>query len=204
MNPLRDCHLRNKSNIERAYKDICESLLSAAKQCILCGCRNNHVPCWDKDCETFYCSFTRAPVGTDSDRAASSLLSQLQQKQERWGEAVKSIDFSRSSRKAWRTINKLIGRSGLSFRQCHHLANSIASKLVKSVKVAHRTRDHKYTRLVNKQLSDLWKIPTREGHNISKPLRPEELAAALRRLKPESLWDWTPSSQSSYSTLERL
>jgi len=75
--------------------------------------------CWDKECETLYRSFIRAPVGIASDRAASSLLSQLQQKkQERWEEAVNSIDFSHSSRKAWRTINKLTGRSGRSSRMC--------------------------------------------------------------------------------------
>jgi len=122
-------------------------------------------------------------VGTDSDRAASSLLSRLEQKKhERWEEAVNSIDFSHSSRKVWRTINKLTGKSGRSFRQCPVSANSIASKLVKNG--AHRTGDHESTRLVNKELSDLWKIPTPEGHNISEPFKPEELAAALRRLKP--------------------
>jgi len=34
------------------------------------------------------------------------------------------------------------------------------------------------------ELSNLWKIPTPEGHNIPEPFGPEELAAALRRLKP--------------------
>ena len=34
------------------------------------------------------------------------------------------------------------------------------------------------------ELSNLWKIPTPEGHNISEPFMPEEFAAALRRLKP--------------------
>ena len=63
-------------------------------------------------CETLYRSFIRAPVGTDSDRAASSLPSRLEQKkQERWEEAVNSIDFSHSSRftvskySAWRFQN---------------------------------------------------------------------------------------------------
>jgi len=122
-------------------------------------------------------------VGTDSDRAASSLLSRLgQKKQKRWEEAVNYNDFSHSSRKAWRTIKKLTGRSGRSFHQCPVSAKSIASQLVKNV--AHRTGDRKSTRLVNKELSDLWKIPTPEGHNISEPFRLEELAAALRRLKP--------------------
>jgi len=122
-------------------------------------------------------------VGTDSDRAVSSLLSRLgHKKQERWEEAVNSIDFSHSSRKAWRTINKLTGRSGRSFHQCPVSANSIASRLVKNR--AHKTGVRKSTRLVNKELSDIWKIPTPEGHTISEIFRLEELAAALRRLKP--------------------
>ena len=63
-----------------------------------------------KKCETLYRSFIWAPVGTDSDRAVSSLLSRLgQKKQERWEEAINSIDFSHSSRKVWRTIKKLTG-----------------------------------------------------------------------------------------------
>ena len=142
---------------DRAYQDIGESLLSAAKQCILCGRRKNYVPCWDRECETLYRSFIRAPVGTASDRATSSLLSRLQQKKhERWEEAVNSIDFSHSSRKAWRTINKLTGSSGRSSCMCGS------------------------TSLVNKHLPDLWKIPTPEGHRISEPFRPEEFDAALR------------------------
>ena len=119
-------------------------------------------------------------MGTDSDRAASSLVSRPEQKQERWEDAV--IDFSRCSRKTWSTTNKLSGRSGRSSRLRPVSVDSIASKLVKNG--AHRTGGREYTRLVNKQLSDLWKIPSPEGHSISEPFRPEELAAALRCLKP--------------------
>jgi len=170
-------------DIERAYQDSCERLLSAAKQYIPHGRRKNYVPCWDKECETLYCSFIRAPVGTASDRATSYLLSQLQQrKQEQWEEAVNSIDFSHSSRKAWRTINKLTGKSGRSSRLCPVSANSIASQLVKNR--AHKTGSCESTRLNNKQLSDLWMFPTPEGHSISEPFRPEEFAAVLRCLKP--------------------
>jgi len=49
---------------------------------------------------------------------------------------------------------------------------------------AHKTSDREHTRLVIKELSDLWKIPTPEGHSISEPFRPEEFVVALRRLKP--------------------
>ena len=163
MNPSRACHLRTQQ-ILRGHTRI-----SVAKQCIPCGRRKNYVPCWDKECETLYHSFIRAPVGTASDRAASSLLSRLQQKKEQWEEAVNSIVFSHSSRKAWRTINKLTDRYGRSSRVCPVSANSIASQLVKNG--AHKTSDREPTRLVNKQLSDLWKIATPEGHSISEPFR---------------------------------
>jgi len=46
---------------------------------------------------------------------------------------------------------------------------------------AHKTGDRE---LANKELSDLWKIPTPVGHSISEPFRSEEFAAAIRRLKP--------------------
>jgi len=62
-------------DIERAYLDFCESLLSTAKHCIPRERWKNYVPCLDKECETLYRSFIRAPVGTASDRAVSSLLS---------------------------------------------------------------------------------------------------------------------------------
>jgi len=49
---------------------------------------------------------------------------------------------------------------------------------------AHKTSDRKPTRLANKELSYLWKIPTGEGHSISEPFSPEDFGAALRRLTP--------------------
>jgi len=49
---------------------------------------------------------------------------------------------------------------------------------------AHKSGGRVSTRLINKQLSDLWKIPTLEGHSTSEPFRPEEFAAAIRHLKP--------------------
>jgi len=124
---------RDTTNIEKAYKKLCESLLFTAKQCIPRGRHKNYVPCWDKECKTLYRSFLRAQVGTDSERAASSLLSRLdQRRQEQWEEALKSIDFSHSTGKAWSIISKLTGRSGHSTCLRPVSANSIASQLVKN------------------------------------------------------------------------
>ena len=62
------------TNIKKAYQEICVSPLSAAKQCITLSRGKNYVPCWDKECEILYRSFLRTTMGTDSDRAASSIL----------------------------------------------------------------------------------------------------------------------------------
>ena len=48
---------------------------------------------------------------------------------------------------------------------------------------AHKTASRESTKLTNKELSDLWKVPTPEGNSIYGPFAPEELAAGLRRLK---------------------
>jgi len=49
---------------------------------------------------------------------------------------------------------------------------------------AHTTGSRESTRLINKQLSNLLKVLTSEGNNISDPFRPEEFVTALRGLKP--------------------
>jgi len=161
------------------------------------------VPCWDKECETLYSSFIRAPAGTDSDRAASCLLFRLEQKeQEQWEETVNFIEFLHSSCKALSTINKLTGRSVPSSHLYSLSANSIVSQPVKNGE--HRSRGSESTRLINKELSNLWMVPTPVGHSICDPFRLEELAAALRRLRPGTSPVCIPSSRNLYSTPDRL
>jgi len=54
-----------------------------------------------------------------------------------------------------------------------------------TVHVERGTRDRESTRLVNKHLSDLWKIPTPDGDKTSGPFKPDELSNALNHLEPE-------------------
>ena len=101
----------NTTNIEKAYQEFCESLLSSAKQCIPHGRRKNYVPCWDKEWETLYHSFTWAPVGTDSDRAALSLLSRIEQKKQEWWKKLSIPSTSRTlaARHGASSTNLLVG-----------------------------------------------------------------------------------------------
>jgi len=61
----------------------------------------------------------------------------------------------------WSTIYKLSGRSGRSSRVCAVSANSIASQLVKNR--THMTGGREST-MLNKELSNLWKVPTPNEH----------------------------------------
>jgi len=112
VNPLKECHLRTHQTLRR-HTGIYARVYYPVKHCIPPGV--GRTMCHAEEYETLYRSFIRASVETDCDRAASSLLSRRQQKnQDRLKEAVNSMDFSHSSRKAWRIINKLTGRSGRS------------------------------------------------------------------------------------------
>ena len=180
VNPSRDCHLRTRQ-ILRGHTRI------SARAYFLRQNNVSHVAAGRTMCHAGTKS-VRPSIAPLSDPqwglplTEPPCLSRLQQKkQEQWEKAVNSIGFSHSSCKAWRTINKHTGRSGCSTRLCLVSANSIALQLVKNG--AHKTGDREPTRLVNKELSNLWKIPTPEGHSISKTLRVKEFAAALRRLK---------------------
>jgi len=78
--------------------------------------------------EDLYQAFLRALRGETSDTTATALLARLDEKRKgRWSEAVKSIDFTHSSRLAWTTINDITGRSRNPHRPCSITANSIVS-----------------------------------------------------------------------------
>ena len=118
------------------------------------------------ECESLYKTFLQSPQGDDSSLAATALLAKLDRKRrDRWSEAVRSIDFSHSSRKAWSILNNLTGRSRHSPRHCPVSADAIASHLVRNGK--YEAVDCKSSRLVFQEVSDLWRATTPDAVNIS-------------------------------------
>ena len=112
--------------------------------------------------------------------AATALLAKLDRKRrDRWSDAVRSIDFSHSGRKAWSILNNLTGRSP---RHCPVTANAIASQLVRNGK--YEAVDRKSSRLVYQEVSDLWRATTPDAVNISDNFSQREFTAALQHLKP--------------------
>ena len=154
-------------DVDVAYQDFCNTIKKAAKKIIPRGYRNNYIPCWDAECEFFYKTFLQSPQGDDSSLAATALPAKLDRKRrDRWSEAIRSIDFSHSSRKAWSIVNNLTGRfRHLTPRHCPVLADAIASQLVKSGK--YEAVDRKSSRLVSQEVSNLWRATTPDAVNIS-------------------------------------
>ena len=115
--------------------------------------------------------------------AAIALLAKLDRKRRvRWSEAVRSIDFSHSSRKAWSILNNLTGRSRQSSRHCPVSANAIASQLVRNGK--YEVVDRKSSRLVSQEVSDFWRATTPDPMNITDNFSQRKFTAALQHLKP--------------------
>ena len=113
--------------------------------------------------------------------AATALLAKLDRNRRgRWSEAVRSIDFSHSSRKVWSTLNNLTGRSRHT-PHCPVSADAIASQLVRKGK--YEAVDCKSSRLVSQEVSDLWRATAPDPVNISDNFSQREFAAALQHLK---------------------
>ena len=166
-------------DVDAAYQDFYNTIKKAAKKDYptrvskylhsVLGCR----------VEFLYKTFLQSPQGDDSSLAATALLSKLDRKRrDRWSEAVRSIDFSHSSRKAWSILNNLTGRSRHSPRHCPVSADAIASQLVRNGKYG--AADRKSSRLVFQEVSDLWRATTPDAVNISDNFSQREFAAALQ------------------------
>ena len=99
-------------DVNAAYQEFCNTIKKAAKKTIPCVYQNNYIPCWDAECKSFNKTFLQTPQGDDTSLGVTALLAKLDRKRrDRWYEAVRSIDFSHSSRKAWSILNNLPGRS---------------------------------------------------------------------------------------------
>ena len=136
----------------------------------------------DAECESLYKKFLQSPQGDDLSLAATALLVMLDGKRrDQWSEAVRSIDFLHSSRKAWSTLNNLTGRSQHSPRHCPVSADSIVSQLVRNGKYA--AADCKSLQLVSQEVSGLWRATTPDPVNISDNFLQRKFTAALQHLK---------------------
>ena len=107
-----------------------------------------------------------------------------EKRQERWIETVESIDFTHSSRKAWRTVNRLTGRTASKPDKCPVGANAIASQLLQNGRFTNPDPD--FSRQVGKVVAELWKVDIKYV-DMSTPFTTGELVEALKSMKADKI-----------------
>ena len=170
-------------DLDQAYSDFCNLLTKAATNSIPRGFRQRYIPTWDDECDVIYNEFLQSEPGDIASTKASELTDCLDRKRrERWEETVRGIDFTHSSRVAWKTLKRLTG-SSTKPTICPVSANSIAEQLVNNGRFKDCDKAHKaHTRSVKQETTNLWQAPGVDGL-LSAPFSQEEIANAIALLK---------------------
>jgi hypothetical protein len=149
-----------------------------AKKHIPRGYRKTYVPGWSEESEQLHQQYKL----TGDQEIGRHLLESLDtERKNKWLSTVESMDFKTSSRKAWKVLNKLTGKSG-SKNVCvsQKLTDSIASQIVETSRVK---GDRSHTKTVKKLTQNLKKeLPVDD--TISRPFTVEETTHAIKLLKP--------------------
>ena len=155
-------------------------LVCAAKKSIPRGFNKHYIPGWDDSCNHLLSEHQQATTKEDIDTTATALLHKLDEvRRARWTEVVEYVDFTHSSRKAWQTIYKLMGRNTTHSR-CPVTTNAIASQLLNNGRFPDADRD--FARWTSREVTSLSRAATADA-STSSDFTVEELEAAIKKLK---------------------
>ena len=113
-------------DVNQAYQDFCTD----TENFIPRGLRKNYTTYWDAVCETLCQDFLQSLDDNQYSRAATILLIRLDKKRKICGsEAIQSIGFLNSRKKAWSIVNNLTTRLQHSLHLCPFQSNVIAEVL---------------------------------------------------------------------------
>ncbi|XP_047996338.1 uncharacterized protein LOC125234175 [Leguminivora glycinivorella] len=89
------------------YNRFVGLLLSSAKRHVCRGFRKQYIPGWNRESESLFKTYRE----TGDCSIGTELLQSLDaNRTSKWKQTVNSMDFKRSSRKAWTVLNKLTGK----------------------------------------------------------------------------------------------
>ena len=163
-----------------AYTAFCQLLSQSAKKTIPRGCRQYYIPTWDDECNNYYKEFVQAEDKQSANAMTADLMNHLNKsRNKRWEEIVKGIDFTHSSRKAWKTFNHLTGCKSYP-NQCPITANSIAKQLLANGRFKRADKQNELS--VKRQCSTMWGVYGVAGH-LTTPFTTSELTATIKPLK---------------------
>ena len=162
---------------KHSIHSLLQLLSQSAKKTEPRGCRQQYIPTWNDECNHDYKEFVQTEDKQSTDAKAADLMDHLNKNcNKRWQEIVKEIDFTHSSRKAWKTFNRLTGRK-FDSKQCPITANLIAKQLLGSGHFKEADRRHDLS--IKRQCSMIWRVPGVGGH-LTTPFTTTELRATIK------------------------
>ena len=145
-------------SINETYQKFLSTNFAAEKLSISRGGRNNYRLCWVAECKHLYQVFLCISQGKTSSLAASALLPHLDKKQKDCCLRLSMTSTLRSP-VSWHGVEfTSTTRTTHTRHLCPITANSITSQLVKNG--IYGTTNDESTRLVVREVSQLWRIPT--------------------------------------------
>ena len=92
------------------------------------GFRKNYIPKWDTTCDELASRLEEAESPEEKLLSSNRLIDHLNSKRkEEWISTIENVDVKRSSRRAWKTINKLTGHKNVSPNPNSISPNAVAS-----------------------------------------------------------------------------
>ena len=171
-----------KDNLNLAYSEFTTLLKAAAKDSIPRGYRKSYIPNWDTECEKRYKTYLQSEGTSKQQKYATALFDYLDSKRhEQWIDTITSIDFTHSSRKACRTLNKITGRKTTP-KKCPVPPNQLAKQLQDNGRYPNTNR--KFTKAILKESDELKNKNTHsDHHHLENDITTLEVSSAIKSLK---------------------
>lgn len=152
-----------------SYTRFTKLLIATAKKSIPIGYRKSYIPCWTKESEQLYEEFKKTgdhEIGEDLIRSLND------NRRNKWEKTVESMDFKTSSRKAWRVLNKLCGKSG---NTCHTASKTLTNSIANQIVDVSRVKGPKADTKAIKKLATVRKGTLKVDQNLSRNFSQDEL-----------------------------
>ncbi|XP_039295405.1 uncharacterized protein LOC120353926 [Nilaparvata lugens] len=158
------------------YDRFVKAVIATAKRKVPRGYRKEYIPGWSSECKQLYETY----LETENPNVATELLHTLDsERREKWMKTTESLDFKKSSRKAWSLLRKLGGGSAVIHKTPMVTPNKIASRMVT---LSRAPRDPQHTKEIKKSFTTMRKnAPTRS--ESARDFTLDELTEAVKEIK---------------------
>ena len=135
LQPRLDNGIANTNPVPVNYEKFVNLVRRSSSKNIPRGCRTSYVCGLNYQSKDMYEDYQRRfaedPFNKDTVRVGDALLDEISEAQRsKWKEMIESTDFTHSSRKAWKTINKLTNDYTEPQQQCKVTADQVAHQLL--------------------------------------------------------------------------